>query len=317
VLFVVALRAKPIDAGSESRKVYKMRNCMWGALYCWIVLSLCSCEERTSVDTGLFEEPKPMAELTDSRLKEPSGIAASAKNPGLLWTHNDSGNSASVFLIDEKLSIRLTCKLDGVYNRDWEDIAVGPGPDAGKSYVYIGDIGDNFGMFPFKYLYRFEEPVLKEGETEIVITKFDTITFRLEDGAKDTETLMVNPINRKIYVVSKREDPVWVYELPSAQQPKDTLTATKLVSLPYSRIVGGDFSSNGKELLLKNYQQVFYWKVEGTDLKKSLTSKPTLLPYNEEPQGEAITFKHDGSGYFTLSEKLGKFKSFLYFYKRK
>ena len=290
---------------------------MWGVLYCWIVLSLCSCEERASLNNGLFEEPKQLAELTDSRLKEPSGIAASVKNRGLLWTHNDSGNSASVFLIDENLSVRLTCKLNGVRNRDWEDIAVGPGPEKGKSYIYVGDIGDNYGMFPVKYIYRFPEPEFKEGETEVVITKFDTLTFRLEDGSKDTETLMVDPITKKIYVVSKREDPVWVYELDESQQPNDTLTARKLFSLPYSRIVAGDFSADGKELLLKNYQQVFYWKIEGTDLKKSLTLKPTLLPYNEEPQGEAITFKHDGSGYFTLSEKFGKFRSYLYFYRRK
>jgi hypothetical protein len=292
-------------------------NGMWPAWCVWIILSVNGCDDRGNGNAALFDERKPLAELTDSRLKEPSGIAASASNPGLLWTHNDSGNSAQVFLIDEHLDIKLTCKLDGAPNRDWEDITVGPGPVAGKSYVYVGDIGDNFGMFSFKYIYRFEEPVLKEGQTEIVITKFDRIVFKLEDGAKDTETLMINPITKNIYVVSKRENPVWVYEINSPIQSNDTLVATKFVSLPYTRMVGGDFSANGKELLLKNYQQVFYWKIENTDLKKALTQKPEILSYQEEPQGEAITFKRDGSGYYTLSEKLKDYKSYLYFYKRK
>ena len=58
--------------------------------------------------------------------------------------------------------IKLTCTLAGVENRDWEDIAVGPGPDASKSYVYVADIGDNEGQYQYKYIYRFEEPVLNK-----------------------------------------------------------------------------------------------------------------------------------------------------------
>jgi Zn-finger nucleic acid-binding protein len=34
-------------------------------------------------------------------LKETSGLAASAKNPGELWLHNDSGDTARVFAIDQ------------------------------------------------------------------------------------------------------------------------------------------------------------------------------------------------------------------------
>ena len=247
---------------------------------------------------------------------EPSGIASSTVNPGMLWTHNDSGNKAEVYLIDQKLNIKLTCKLKGVMNRDWEDIAVGPGPEEGKTYVYVGEIGDNFGMYPFKYIYRFEEPLFENGVTDVTISDFEKITFKLEDARKDTETLLVHPITKKIYVVSKREEPIWVYELIAPKPTKDTLTASKAFSLPLTQIVGGDFSSDGKELLMKNYQQVFYWTLSDENLKESLTKKPTSLPYQEEPQGEAITFSRDGKGYFTLSERVKEYKSYLYFYPR-
>jgi hypothetical protein len=290
---------------------------MWCALYMWIVLSVTSCEERKPSDSALFEEGKQLSELTDLRLKEPSGLAASATNQGLLWTHNDSGNKPEVFLIDERLNIKLTCKLKGIVNRDWEDITVGPGPQKGKNYIYVGDIGDNLGIFSLKYLYRFEEPMLKKGQTEITITNFDTIVFKLEDGARDTEALMINPVNKNLYVVSKRGSPASVYELKTTNNAKDTLVAQKITSLPYAGIVAGCFSADGKELLLKNYQHVFYWKIENADLKKSLEQMPSSLPYSEEPQGEAITFKRNGSGYYTLSEKLKDYKTYLYFYKRK
>ena len=101
-----------------------------------------------------------LAELNNKELKEISGIAASVNNPKLLWAHNDSGNGADIFLLDDHLDIKLTCTLAGVENRDWEDIAVGPGPDASKSYVYVADIGDNEAQYQYKYIYRFEEPVL-------------------------------------------------------------------------------------------------------------------------------------------------------------
>jgi hypothetical protein len=41
--------------------------------------------------------------------------------------------------------------------RDCEDIAVGPGPVKGKSYVYDGDIGDNDSKRKYITVYRIEE----------------------------------------------------------------------------------------------------------------------------------------------------------------
>src|SRR5690349_18345822 len=151
---------------SSSHKVFnhpQLSIVMWSVFYLTILLSFTGCEDKPvhSNANSIFESPKALAELTDSRLMEPSGIASSTVNPGMLWTHNDSGNKPEVYLIDQKLNIKLTCKLKGVINRDWEDIAVGPGPEEGKTYVYVGEIGDNFGMYPFKYIYRFEEPVLE------------------------------------------------------------------------------------------------------------------------------------------------------------
>jgi len=41
------------------------------------------------------------------------------------------------------------------------------------------------------------------------------------------------------------------------------------------------------------------------------------VPYEEEPQGEALTWTKDGSGFYTLSEKSKGKESFLYFYSLK
>lgn len=283
----------------------------------WLVLA--SCEKNTPPGTsGIFLEARKMAQLTEEKLGEVSGLAASASNPGFLWAHNDSGNPAVVYLVDEKLNIRLSCRLKGVKNRDWEDIAVGPGPDPERRYLYVADIGDNNARHDVKYIYRFEEPALREGTTEITISSFDIIAFRLADGKKDTEAIMVHPRTKNIYVVSKREKPVYLYELTYPfSGDKAILTAEKIAPLPLTQIVSAGISADGQEVLMKNYDNIYYWTIDDKPLAEVLKQKPERLKYTEEPQGEAITFNRDGSGFYTLSEKIVGEDIFLYFYEKR
>lgn len=289
------------------------------ALFTFLFLNAAACLEKTSAphNSEVFQPGRRLAELTEKKLGEVSGIAASWNNKGHLWTHNDSGNPPVVYLVNEDLEIRLACRLVGAKNRDWEDIAVGPGPGAGKTYVYVADIGDNNARYPTKHIYRFEEPVLRPGVEEIQITSFDKITFRLEDGKKDMESLMVHPKTTDIYVISKREKPVHVYQFPNPDGTADTLVAKKVMALPLTQIVSSDFSPAADEVVMKNYDNIYYWNIGKRSVEKALAEKPEVLHYTEEPQGEALTFNRDGSGLYTLSEKLNGERTFLYFYARK
>lgn len=285
---------------------------------CFLLLIVTSCFDKGSGpgDSDIFTPAQRLAELTEKKLGEVSGIAASKENPGYLWTHNDSGNPPVIYLVNKDLEIKLACRLEGVKNRDWEDIAVGPGPKPNKTYVYVGEIGDNNAKYSAKFIYRFEEPVLKEGISEITITTFDKITFKLEDGRKDTEALMVHPRTKDIFIVSKREKPVYLYRLQNPLTDNDTLIATRVTALPLTQIVASDFSPDADEVLMKNYDNIYYWDIDGTSVEEGLQQKPHILHYTEEPQGEAISFNSDGSGFFTLSEKLKGEKTYLYFYAR-
>ena len=53
--------------------------------------------------------------------------------------------------------------LDGAKANDWEDIAIGPGPVAGQSYLYVGDIGDNSTSRSHIDVYRVAEPDVRTG----------------------------------------------------------------------------------------------------------------------------------------------------------
>jgi hypothetical protein len=284
-----------------------------------IMSTACNQGTRSQQMTDNFEEGRTLGELNNEKLKEISGIASSVTNPGMLWVHNDSGNEPEIYIVDEKLDIRATIRLNGIENRDWEDIAVGPGPNIGDSYVYLGDIGDNDAQYPYKYIHRFREPdIKKEGTGVITITDFETIVFKLEGPVKDTESLFIDPASKNLYLISKRENPVHLYELKYPYGNADTVVASKLFSIPFTEIVGADCELKSGSILIKNYSSVFYWEnPNGENAATLLRKAPLEVPYREEPKGEAISWSADGSGFYTISEKKKKKPSFLFFYARK
>ncbi|HTF17422.1 MAG TPA: hypothetical protein VK658_05080, partial [Chryseolinea sp.] len=260
----------------------------------------------TSIQDTLFAKGKELGALKNKKLNEVSGLAASVANPGMLWTHNDSGNDAEVYLIDLETNIKQTYVLKGVSNRDWEEIALGPGPEPGAQYVYVGDIGDNMAIHKFKYIYRFREPVYKSGtdKAKIDITDFETIAFSLSDERRDTEAFVVDPETRDIYIISKWKSPSDLYRLKYSNSTHDTLIAEHIGTLPISTVVAADFSRDGTELLVKTYNSVFYWKRSANTSVLTMLQKPgTPLPYRREPQGEAVTWSTNGNGFYTLSEQ--------------
>ena len=52
-------------------------------------------------------------------------------------------------------------KLHGTRCRDWEDIAINK--ENGKSYIYLGDFGDNSHRRSSVTIYKFEEPEVHKG----------------------------------------------------------------------------------------------------------------------------------------------------------
>jgi hypothetical protein len=223
------------------------------SLFAGMLLVFCSTKKAPNNSEPDFRRGKRLAELKSKNLKEVSGLAASVRNPGLLWAHNDSGNGPDIYLIDQNLSVKQHYILVGVKNRDWEDIAVGPGPDSTKNYVYLGEIGDNEAKYPLKYIYRFEEPALDSAQSgAISISEFETITFRLSDQQKDTEALLIDPKTKDLLVISKREEPVNVYQLKYPYSTEDTITARQVITLPLTQIVAASCSPGGDEILMKN-----------------------------------------------------------------
>jgi len=263
------------------------------------------------IDLGLIEfDP----------INEASGIAASRKSVGVLWTHNDSGDTSRMFALNirgEHLGIYY---LNGVVARDWEDIALGPGPDSNNQYLYIGDIGDNNAVYDIKYIYRVIEPDADTNQIPIDTTIYgiDVITYKYPDGNRDAETIMVDSQTRDIYIISKLESNVNVYRASYPQSTTDTLILEHKATLGLTGITGGDISPSGREIILKNYSNIFYWyRASGEEVWEALEREPIIVPYIMEPQGEAVCWEpKELGGYYTVSEEIFSIPAHLYFYPR-
>src|SRR3546814_8127977 len=90
---------------------------------------------------ALFGQRQAHGYIDKPEINEASGLVASVAHRGCFWTHNDSGDEARVFLVDDSARCRATYNLAGITAYDWEDIAMMERD--GVHYFLIGEIGDN------------------------------------------------------------------------------------------------------------------------------------------------------------------------------
>jgi len=223
-------------------------------------------------------------------LNEGSGVAASRRAPGRLWTHNDSGEPVLVAL-DAQGAVAGQVQVSGARVEDWEAVAVGPCPSG--SCIYIGDIGDNDAKRRTVDIYRVPEPAAATGSVAVA----DHFRVSYPDGAHDAETLLVTP-NGEILIVTKGDTgPVAVYRVPSNAKPGGTVTLEQIVkprSLQKSRaderITDGDVSPSGAWVVLRTKGALVLHRTEDLLSGKWQESSRVSLQTLGEPQGEGIAF---------------------------
>ena len=246
--------------------------------------------------------------LQDSRLNEVSGLVVSSKSDDLIWVHNDSGDEGRIFLINKKGATQAVYIFTKEV-RDCEAIAMGTSANGTKE-IFVGDIGDNDAKRPFITIYKFVEPNINiKSNKEININKVEELKFKYPDGARDAECLMIDPIDQKIYIVSKRENIVGVYSAPLNSKAGKLITLKKETTLFFNApksakwITDGNISMDGKSIMIKSYINIYYWERRGKEtLAQCFKQKLIGLPYDPEPQGEALGFTHDAKRYYSISE---------------
>src|SRR6266511_3953046 len=130
---------------------------MWPCLAAVLAAVLLGLLPGASAGLAAGQEARVALEIRDQRVVESSGLAASPRHAGVLWTHNDSGDAARLFAVGPDGGVLATLTLAGVDARDWEAMAAGR-DDAGRPALFAGDIGDNLGAWSSVSVYQVSEP---------------------------------------------------------------------------------------------------------------------------------------------------------------
>jgi len=255
-------------------------------------------------------------QLQNSAIDEASGLAPSRRDPDILWVINDDG-PAVLYAIDATGAARGKTKVSKASNRDWEDLASFTLQDT--PYLLIADIGDNEARRKDVTLYVVEEPDIDDGEAKIA-WQFD---FRYPDGPTDAEAIAVDADNERILVLSKRDIPAVLYELPlrpikdkkvvakrigvlaSLPQPRrQDVTAAPLLKDWFWQPSGMDINADGSAAIIVTYDAVYYYPRDpNQDWQSALSQPPFGLSLGRIKNAESIAFSSDGNAAFITTEK--------------
>lgn len=258
--------------------------------------------------------------IENGNIDEASGLACSARRAGLLWVHNDRGDKARIYAIDDAGSTAGRIRLEKADNDDWEDMASFRFNE--KPYLLVADVGDNEADRDDIRLYIIEEPDLGADDKPELMASW-TIEFSYEDGARDVEAVAVDIDGWRALLLTKRDIPPRLYEvriIPQTDAPTvarflgtvDTLpqpTARDVEFAPRTdnwhwQPTAMDIAPDGSALAVLTYSAVYYYaRQAGEDWTAALARAPLRLGIEDIRNAEALAFCAGGRSIFVTVEK--------------
>ena len=275
-----------------------------------ILIAVSACSDAGQVPT---EQAPTLAavvigKLEDSNIREASGLARSQQQDNVFWVINDNGAKEWVHAINPRGKRIGEFDLKKSDNVDWEDLA--SFRIDGKSYLLIADIGDNDARYKTRTLYVVEEPVAAKKEKARVAWRVD---FKYPDGPRDAESVAVDVENERALVLTKRNTPPVLYEVPLRPVDDKKVTAKWLGTIrslpPPSRQdvefapktkdwhwqpVGMDISADNLAAVILTYRAVYYYtRQPDQDWFDALNTRPKRVSLGNFKNAEAIAFGND------------------------
>ncbi|HJR89098.1 MAG TPA: hypothetical protein VJ782_02955 [Aeromicrobium sp.] len=256
-----------------------------------IVVALAAALRRADAETT----PLPIVAhtqvsvMSDPRIVESSGLAASKTHPGIVYTVNDSGDVARVFAVD--IESGAVVGVTTVTNASWED-AEAMALWGGK--LWVADVGTSRDKGDERAIYLFDEP--GSGNHNI---SADRYPIELDVGAADIEPAAVEieamavvpgridlfskgwPQGRVFHVRRLTKSGPSVAQLTGRTSPAWTADATA--------------TPDGRYVLLKGAVQV-----EVRDARTWQLVHAEVIPMLR--QSESITIEASGQSYLIGSE---------------
>ena len=254
-------------------------------------------------------------------LSEASGLLVSRQNPGVLWTHNDSGYRGSIFAMSTNGTLLARHYVPGIYTGDFEDISFGPGPVPGAQYIYLGDIGDNYLTRESIRVLRFPEPAAYcfQSNAPLVAPLYgaEEITLTYPDGPHNCEGMLVDPLSGDLFLMTKETNSTRIYRAPRKElnSGQPITLGFMLESTKFRSVSAADISADGSLILLRRASKGGLWVRQAGETVSDALARTTIdtpvIGQPNEPNGEAIAFDPTASSYYTVSE--GYLQPIVYF----
>lgn len=230
-------------------------------------------ENRSAADSKADQ-----AVLLDLKeLTESSGLAASNRQPGLFWSHNDSGGKPQLFAFDQAGKKTGVCRLSGAEAIDWEDMA--SFVFDGKAHLIVADSGDNLAQRDSISLYLLDEP---DPNKTTKVTGFKELIVTFSDGPQDCEAIAVDSQRAQIILISKTNlTTASIYTIPltaavRSRRPTTNVTATRRGGLSLPMISAMDLHPASGDIWIVNYFTAFQFSC--TDRRQPIWKQLAKLP---------------------------------------
>jgi hypothetical protein len=278
------------------------------------MLSVCSvfCFNRVSAAAPTFATGVTNGFVNTYDISEASGIIVSRQNPGVLWTHNDSGYRGSIMALTTNGTYLARHYVPDVYSGNFEDISFGPGPIPQHQYIYLGDIGDNFLSRPNVRVLRFPEPAVYDFQSNapVVAPIFgaEEIVLTYPDGPWDSEAMVVDPLSGDLFLLTKQTNSSRIYRATRAELNSGSPVAlTFMREITFQKVSGADVSADGLLIALRRQNKGGLWvRTASQSVSDALAGSASTIPVigdaGGEFNGEAIGFDPTASSYYTISE---------------
>lgn len=258
-----------------------------------------------------FDAPYSMIEPV--AINESSGLVLSRTYPGVVWTHNDSGDSARIFAITIDGKAIRPENADGAYagflivdahNIDWEDIATD-----GNGNLIIAACGNNGNARKDLALYVVKEPDPRQTNAASVLR---TIRFRYPDQTEfppvannfDCEALFAH--GGKYYVLTKHraDTRTQLYRFDTTDPEKENIPTLIGVYDIGGMVTAAEMSPDGKRLAVLTYGAAWIFEppAEGDNFLAGRVSRCAIVM----GQCEGICF--DGEDLIVSNEQRGLYR---------
>lgn len=131
--------------------------------------------------------------IQSDAIEESSSLVVSSVHEGFVYTANDSGDGATVYVLDSSNGqLAGRTELAGVDPTDIEAMAA----DGGR--LVVADIGDNNANDPLVRIHRIDQP-----DAGNHVVEPDSIVLTYVDGPHDAESLVYDAERDQIFIVTK------------------------------------------------------------------------------------------------------------------